>query len=78
MAADERPCKCDCDCGCNDVFGDKGDTTVRILGSVDSSIDLYVSTPPRTKWVFVDIVEREVTKFPTGWSYVGQDTDEQC
>ena len=78
MAGDERPCICDCDCGCNDVFGDKGDTTVRILGSVDSSIDLYVSTPPRTKWVFVDNVEREVTKFPTGWSYVGQDTDEQC
>jgi len=26
----------------------------------------------------VDNVEREVTKFPKGWSYVGQDTDEQC
>jgi hypothetical protein len=27
----------------------------------------------------VDNVEREVsTNFPDGWSYIGQDTDEQC
>jgi|TARA_R100001086_G_scaffold139692_1_gene73281 hypothetical protein len=80
--SDERSSDSVCDCSCNDVCGDKGDTTVRILGSVDRSIDLYVSTPPHTKWIFVDDVEsdveKKVTKFPDGWTYVGQDTDEQC
>ena len=77
----ERPCCCSCDCGCKCHGAGIGKTgsTVRILGSVDNSIDLFVTTPPKTKWIFVDNVEQEVsTKFPNGWAYVGQDTDEQC
>ena len=79
--SNERPDNsvCDCSCGCHDNGIGKSDSTVRILGSVDNSIDLYVTTPPRTKWIFVgDNVEKKVTKFPDGLSYVGQDTDEQC
>ena len=77
----ERPSDsvCDCSCRCHDNGIGKTGSTVRILGSVDNAIDLYVSTPPRTKWIFVgDNVEKKVTKFPDGWSYVGQDTVEQC
>ena len=79
--SDERPDNsvCDCSCKCHDNGIGKRGSTVRVLGSVNNSIDLYVSTPPRTKWIFVDNVEKEVrTKFPDGWTYVGQDTDEQC
>ena len=78
--SNERPSNsvCDCSCECHDTGIGKAGSTVRILGSVDNSIDLYVTTPAKTKWIFVDNVEREVTKFPKGWSYVGQDTDEQC
>ena len=77
----ERPSDsvCDCSCRCHDNGIGKTGSTVRILGSVDNSIDLYVSTPAKTKWIFVDDVERAVnTSFPDGWTYVGQDTDEQC
>ena len=52
----ERPCCCSCDCGCEchaNGIGKTGSTT-RILGSTNNSIDLYVSTPPKTKWIFVD------------------------
>ena len=82
MAEDnERPCCCSCDCGCEchaNGIGKTGSTT-RILGSTNNSIDLYVSTPPKTKWIFVEDVEQEVsTNFPDGWTYCGQDTDEQC
>ena len=79
--SNERPSNsvCDCSCKCHDTGIGKAGSTARILGSVDNSIDLYVSTPAKTKWIFVDNVEREVsTKFPDGWSYIGQDTDEQC
>ena len=79
--SNERPSNsvCDCSCGCHDNGIGKRGSTVRVLGSVNNSIDLYVSTPPRTKWIFVDNVEKEVrTKFPAGWTYVGRDTDEQC
>ena len=82
MAVDsERPCCCSCDCGCkcHDTGIGKAGSTTRILGSTYNSIDLYVTTPAKTKWIFVDDVEREVrTSFPDGWTYVGQDTDEQC
>ena len=82
MAEDsERPCCCSCDCGCEchaNGIGKTGSTT-RILGSTNNSIDLYVSTPPKTKWIFVEDVEQEVsTNFPDGWTYCGQDADEQC
>ena len=78
--SNERPSNsvCDCSCECHDTGIGKAGSTARILGSVDNSIDLYVTTPPRTKWIFVDNVEKKVTKFPDGWSYVGQNTDEQC
>ena len=84
VASNERPSNSvrDCSCECHDTGIGKAGSTVRILGSVDNTIDLYVSTPPKTKWIFVDDVERDmekkVTKFPDGWSYVGRDTDEQC
>ena len=77
----ERPSNsvCDCSCECHDTGIGKTGSTVRILGSVNNSIDLFVSTPAKTKWIFVDNVEREVkTRFPDGWTYVGRDTDEQC
>ena len=69
---------CDCSCQCHDTGIGKAGSTTRVLGAYHNSIDLYMSTPPKTKWIFVDDVEREVTKFPDGWTYVGQDTDEQC
>ena len=79
--SNERPSDsvCDCSCGCHDNGIGKRGSTVRVLGSANNSIDLYVTTPAKTKWIFVDDVEREVnTSFPDGWTYVGQDTDEQC
>jgi hypothetical protein len=62
MVDNERPSDSvrNCSCNCHDNgIGEKGGT-VHILGSFDNSIDLYVSTPPHTKWVFVDEVEEEV------------------
>ena len=58
----ERPSDsvCDCSCRCHDNGIGKTGSTVRILGSVDNSIDLYVSTPPKTKWIFVGDMEQEV------------------
>ena len=79
--SNERPSNsvCDCSCKCHDTGIGKAGSSVRILGSARNSVDLYVSTPAKTKWIFVDDVEREVnTSFPDGWTYVGQDTDEQC
>ena len=84
VAGNERPSNsvrnCSCECHANGIG--KTGSTVRILGSVDNSIDLYISTPPKTKWIFVDDVksdvEEKVTKFSDGWDYVGRDTDEQC
>ena len=61
-AGSERPSDSvrDCSCQCHDIgIGNEG-STVRILGSVNNSIDLFVSTPPKTKWIFVDNVEQEV------------------
>ena len=84
MENDERPSDSmrNCSCSCHDNGIGKTDSTTHILGSVNHSIDLYVSTPTRTKWIFVDDVEKDVeekvTKFPDGWDYVGLDTDEQC
>ena len=58
----ERPSDsvCDCRCGCHDDGIGKTGSTTRILGKFHNSIDLYVSTPPKTKWIFVDDVEQEV------------------
>ena len=71
-----------CSCRCHDTGIGKAGSTTRVLGKFRNSIDLYISTPPKTKWIFVDDVksdvEEKVTKFPDGWDYVGQDTDEQC
>ena len=78
---DERPSNgvCNCSCRCHDNGIGKTGSTTHILGNTHNSIDLYVSTPTKTKWIFVDDVEQEVkTSFPDGWDYVGQDTDEQC
>jgi len=60
---DERPndSVCNCNCKCHDTGIGKAGSTTRILGHTHNSIDLYVSTPPKTKWIFVDNVEQEVT-----------------
>ena len=63
MADDnERPCCCSCDCGCESHGSGIGKTgsTVRILGNTHNSVDLFVSTPAKTKWIFVEDVEQEV------------------
>ena len=62
MVDNERPndSVCNCNCKCHDNGIGKAGSTTRILGSVNNSIDLYVSTPPKTKWIFVDNVEQEV------------------
>ena len=39
----------DCSCGCHDNGIGKTGSTVHILGSTPNPIDLYVSTPSRTK-----------------------------
>ena len=58
----ERPSDsvCDCSCECHAIGIGKTGSTTRILGSVDNSIDLYITTPPKTKWIFVDNMEQEV------------------
>lgn len=57
---DKRPsaCGCDCGCGCDDNVSDQTSVSAHILGSTHNSIDLWVSTPSSTKWIFVD--EEEV------------------
>ena len=62
VVGSERPSNgvCDCSCRCHDNGIGKAGSTVRILGTAHNSIDLYVSTPPKTKWIFVDNVEQEV------------------
>ena len=61
-AQDERPSNgvCHCSCGCHDNGIGKAGSTVRILGTANNAIDLYVSTPPKTKWIFVGDMEQEV------------------
>ena len=63
MTDNERPSNsvCNCNCKCHDTGIGKAGSTTRILGHTHNSIDLYVSTPPKTKWIFVDNVEQEVT-----------------
>lgn len=51
---------CDCRCGCHDNGYSKASGSVHILGSTNNSVDLWVSTPTDTKWIFVD--EEEVKK----------------
>jgi hypothetical protein len=69
MEDDERPENCDgdCDCQCDSHNNDEGYVTIRILGSVNHSPDLYVSTPSKTKWAFVEDMEEEVK---SEWSRV--------
>ncbi len=57
---EKRPCTCRCDCGCrcNDNVSDKTSVSAHILGGTHNSVDLWVSTPSKTKWTFVD--EEEV------------------
>ncbi len=63
MVDNERPSNSvrNCSCKCHDTGIGKAGSTTRILGHTHNSIDLYVSTPPKTKWIFVDNVEQEVT-----------------
>ena len=63
MVDNERPSNSvrNCNCKCHDTGIGKAGSTTRILGHTHNSIDLYVSTPPKTKWIFVDNVEQEVT-----------------
>ncbi len=57
---EKRPCTCrrDCGCQCNDNVSDKASVSAHILGGTHNSVDLWVSTPSKTKWIFVD--EEEV------------------
>ena len=65
MAAqdEKRPCTCGCDCSCecHDNVSDKASVSTSILGSVNNSDDLYVSTPSETKWSFVEDMEEKVS-----------------
>ena len=58
----ERPSDsvCDCSCECHATGIGKTGSTTRILGTAPNSIDLYFTTPPKAKWIFVDNVEQEV------------------
>ena len=59
---EKRPCTCGSDCGCkrNDNVSDKAHVSTHILGSTHNSIDLWMSTPRKTKWSFVEEVEEKV------------------
>ena len=63
-AESERPSNsvCDCSCQCHDTGIGKAGITTRILGSAHNSIDLYVSTPPKTKWIFKEEMKNERTR----------------
>jgi len=56
MEDDERSsdCMCNCNCSCHDNGVDEASSTTHVLGSVNHSVDLYVSTPSKTKWIFVE------------------------
>ena len=58
MAAqdEKRPCtcRCDCSCKCDDTVSDKGYVSSHILGGTHNSVDLWVSTPSKTKWIFME------------------------
>ena len=54
------PCRCNCSCECHDSVSDKTRVSTHILGSTHNSIDLWVSTPSKTKWTFVEETEEEV------------------
>ena len=60
--SNERPSDsvCDCSCKCHGVGIGKTGSTTRVLGKFRNSIDLYITTPPKTKWIFVDDMEQEV------------------
>jgi hypothetical protein len=53
---EKRPCACRCNCssGSDDNVSNKTDVSAHILGSAHNSIDLWVSTPNKTKWFFVE------------------------
>ena len=59
---DKRSCACVCNCS-----SDSDDTNVNqeyisthILGNSFNSVDLYVSTPSNTKWIFNKKMEEEM------------------
>ena len=62
VVGNERPSDsvCNCSCGCHANGIVKTGSTVRILGTTNNHIDLYVTTPPKTKWIFVGDMEQEV------------------
>jgi hypothetical protein len=53
-------CDCSCRCHVNDV--DKKRVSVHLLGSTHNSVDLYVSTPSETKWIFKEEMKNERTR----------------
>ena len=52
---------CGCGCGCHDNVSNKTSVPTHILGSTDNSVDLYVSTPVKTKWIFKEEIKNERT-----------------
>ena len=61
---DKRPCTCGCNCSCkcNDNVSDKACVSTHILGSAHNSIDLWVSSPAKTKWIFKEEMKNERTR----------------
>ena len=60
---EKRSCPCggDCSCGCDDNVINKTSVSTSILGSINNSDDLYVSTPVKTKWIFKEKIKNERT-----------------
>ena len=53
---EKRPCTCRCGCGSssNDNVSNKTSVSTHILGGTHNSIDLFLHTPNKTKWTFVE------------------------
>ena len=59
---EKRSCTCRCNCSSDsdDNVSNQTSVSTHILGSTHNSIDLYVSTPRKTKWTFVENMEEEM------------------
>ena len=61
---EKRPCTCGCNCSCecNDNVSNKASVSAHILGSTPNSINLWVSSPAQTKWIFKEEMKNERTR----------------
>ena len=53
---EKRSCTCRCNCSSDsdDNVSNKTSVSTHILGSTHNSIDLFLHTPYKTKWTFVE------------------------